>query len=54
MSLLINALLNFLRFLRNVHRALRRSPDFVWIPVTGALPELKPSLVSSPTVVCVA
>jgi protease-4 len=43
MSLLINALLNFLRFLRNVRRALRRSPDFVWMPVTGALPELKPS-----------
>ena len=43
MSLLINALLNFLRFLRNVRRALRRSPDFVWIPVTGTLPELKPS-----------
>ena len=43
MSLLINALLNFLRFLRNVRRVLRRSPDFVWMPVTGALPELKPS-----------
>ena len=43
MSLLINALLNVLRFLRNVRRTLRRSPDFVWIPVTGALPELKPS-----------
>src|SRR5215212_1836744 len=43
MSLLINALLNFLRFLRNVRRALRRSPDFVWMSVTGALPELKPS-----------
>src|SRR5215213_9782059 len=43
MSLLINALLNFLRFLRNVRRALRGSPDFVWMSVTGALPELKPS-----------
>src|ERR671920_485145 len=43
MSLLINALLNFLRFLRNVRRVLRRSPDFVWMPVPGALPELKPS-----------
>src|SRR5919112_5694670 len=43
MSLLINALLNFLRFLRNVRRALRRSPDFVWIRVSGALPELEPS-----------
>jgi protease-4 len=43
MSLLISALPNFLRFLRNVRRALRRSPDFVWIRVTGALPELAPS-----------
>src|SRR5919112_3116695 len=43
MSLLINALLNFLRFLRNVRRALRRSPDFVWISVTGAMPEFEPS-----------
>src|SRR3990170_6524040 len=43
MSLLVNALLNFLRLLRNARRALRRSPDFVWITVTGALPELEPS-----------
>jgi protease-4 len=43
MSLLVNALLNFLRLLRNARCALRRSPDFVWIPVTGALPELEPS-----------
>jgi protease-4 len=43
MSLLINTLLNFLRFLRNARRALRRPPDFIWIPVTGALPELEPS-----------
>ena len=43
MSLLINASINFLRSLRNARRALRRSPDFVWISVTGALPELEPS-----------
>ena len=43
MSLLVNALLNFARLLRNTRRALRRSPDFVWIPVTGALPEFEPS-----------
>src|ERR671912_954167 len=43
MSLLIDALLNFLRFLRNGRRALRRSPDFVWIRVSGVLPELEPS-----------
>ena len=43
MSLLINALLNVLRFLRNVRRTLRRSPDFVWIRVSGVLPELEPS-----------
>src|SRR5215210_5239049 len=43
MSLLINALINLLRFLRNTRRALRRPPDFVWISVTGALPEFEPS-----------
>src|SRR5215210_3471760 len=43
MSLLVNALLNFARPLRNARRALHRSPDFVWIPVTGALPEFEPS-----------
>ena len=43
MSLLVNALLNFVRLLRNTRRALHRSPDFVWIPVTGALPEFEPS-----------
>ena len=43
MSLLVNALLNFPRLLRNARRALRRSPNFVWITVTGALPELEPS-----------
>jgi protease IV len=35
--------LNFARPLRNTRRALHRSPDFVWIPVTGALPEFEPS-----------
>ena len=43
MSLLINALVNLLRLLRNARRAFRRPPDFVWIPVTGALPEFEPS-----------
>jgi protease-4 len=43
MSLLINALINLLRLLRNARRALRRPPDFVWISVTGALPEFEPS-----------
>jgi protease-4 len=43
MSLLINTLINMLRLLRNVRRALRRPPDFVWISVTGALPEFEPS-----------
>ena len=43
MSLLINALINLLRLLRNARRAFRRPPDFVWISVTGALPEFEPS-----------
>ena len=43
MSLLINALVNLLRLLRNARRAFRRPPDFVWILVTGALPEFEPS-----------
>jgi protease-4 len=43
MSLLINALINLLYILRNVRRAFRRPPDFVWIAVTGALPEFEPS-----------
>jgi protease-4 len=43
MSLLVNALVNLTRFLRNARRALRRPPDFVWISVTGALPEFEPS-----------
>lgn len=44
MSLLINALINVLRFLRNARaRVFRRPPEFVWIPVSGALPEFEPS-----------
>ena len=43
MGLLIDALINLLRLLRNARRALRRPPDFVWIPVSGALPEFEPS-----------
>ena len=43
MSLLINTLINLLRLLCNARRALRRPPDFVWISVTGALPEFEPS-----------
>ena len=43
MSSLINVLVNLLRLLRNARRTLRRPPDFVWIPVTGALPEFEPS-----------
>jgi protease-4 len=42
MSLLVNALINVLRFLRNA-RAFRRPPDFVWISVSGVLPEFEPS-----------
>jgi protease-4 len=43
MGLLIHVLVNLLRLLRNARRTLRRPPDFVWIPVTGALPEFEPS-----------
>jgi protease-4 len=43
MGLLIHVLVNLLRLLRNIRRTLRRPPDFVWIPVTGALPEFEPS-----------
>src|SRR5215207_2610747 len=43
MSLLVNALINLFRLLRNAHaRALRRPADFVWISVTGALSEFEP------------
>jgi protease IV len=43
MNLLINALINLLRLLRNARRAFRYPPDYVWLPVTGALPEFEPS-----------
>jgi protease-4 len=43
MSLLMNALINLLYLLRNARRAFRRPPDFVWISITGALPEFEPS-----------
>ncbi len=43
MSLLINTLINLLRLLRNARLAFRCSPDFVWLSVTGALPEFEPS-----------
>ena len=43
MSLLINALVNLLCLLRNARRAFRRPPDFVWILVTGAVPEFETS-----------
>ena len=43
MSLLMNALINLLYLLRNARRAFRRPPDFVWISMTGALPEFEPS-----------
>jgi protease-4 len=44
MSLLLDILINFVRLLRNAcSRVLRRHPpDFVWLPVTGSLPELDP------------
>ncbi|MBV9454884.1 MAG: signal peptide peptidase SppA [Rubrobacter sp.] len=43
MSLLTNTLINLFRLVRNVYaRVFRRSPDFVWIAVTGALPEFEP------------
>ena len=42
MSLLINAIVNLYRLLRNaLVRLLRRPPDFVWIPVSGSLPEFE-------------
>lgn len=44
MGLLVNAMINLFRFLGNAYaRAFRRPWGFVWIPVTGALPEFEPS-----------
>src|ERR671920_74444 len=43
MSPFVSALVNLFRLLRNAYaRVLRRPPDFIWIPVTGALPEFEP------------
>ena len=43
MSLFVNALVNLFRLLRNAYaRVLRRPPDFVWVPITGTLPEFDP------------
>jgi protease IV len=43
MSLLIVILVNFLRLLRNAYaRVVRTPPDFVWIRISGALPEFEP------------
>src|ERR671916_1833272 len=42
MSLVIDALINFWRLLRNACvRLLRRPPDYVWIEVSGPLPEFE-------------
>ncbi len=48
MNLLVDTLINLVRLLRNASsRALRRRPpDFVWLPVTGPLPELGPPRLS--------
>ena len=43
MGYLINAVLNLYRFLRNaLVRIFRRPPDFIWLAVSGALPEFEP------------
>lgn len=43
MSLFFTALANLWRWLRNVRvRLLGRPPDYVWLEVTGALPEFEP------------
>ncbi|MGH3147044.1 MAG: S49 family peptidase [Rubrobacter sp.] len=42
MSLIVDALVNFLRLARNVRvRLLGRPPDYVWIEVGGSLPEFE-------------
>src|SRR3712207_2145545 len=42
MSLLIDALVNLWRLLRNAYvRLLRRPPDLVWIEASGSLPEFE-------------
>ncbi len=43
MGLLINAIVNLYRLPRNaLVRVFQRPPDFVWIPVSGSLPEFEP------------
>jgi protease-4 len=43
MIALANLLVNIFRLLRNAFVwALRRPPDFVWLPITGTLPEFEP------------
>ena len=47
MGLLINAAINLLRLLRNAYaRVFWRPADFVWIPVSGSLPEFEPPKLS--------
>src|SRR5215211_4616066 len=42
MSLIIDALVNLWRLLRNTYvRLLRRPPEYVWIEVGGSLPEFE-------------
>src|SRR5918912_4524513 len=42
MSLFIDALINLWRLLRNAYaRLFRRPPDYVWIEVSGSLPEFE-------------
>src|SRR3712207_688624 len=42
MSLIIDALVNLWRYVRNAYaRLLRRPPDYVWIEVSGSLPEFE-------------
>ena len=42
MSLVIDALVNLWRFVRNAYaRLFRRPPDYVWIEVSGSLPEFE-------------
>lgn len=43
MNLLVNAVVNLYRLLKNVLiRAFRRPPDFVWLTISGVLPEFEP------------
>src|SRR5918998_1107561 len=43
MNTFVNVLVNLFRLLRNAYaRAFRRAADFVWLPITGPLPEFQP------------